>query len=122
MAYRSDQHDKFLTPTHHDHDIRDDDPTSSLHRFEEESATSGRRIAIYGVAVVALIGALIYGMSSATNTDTASQHPPSVTAQRMAPPAAPIRDVTPRNNMQPGTTTGAAPSQPAPTTSAPNAN
>lgn len=114
MAYRSDQHDQFLTPTHHDHDIRDDDPTTSLHRFEEESATSGRRIAIYAVAVVALIGALIYGMSSATNTDTASQPAQSTTAQQTAPPAAPIRDVTPRSNTQPGMTTGAAPTQPAP--------
>lgn len=119
MAYRSDQHDQFLTPTHHDHDMRDDDPTSSLHRFEEESATSGRRIAIYAVAVVALVGALIYGMTSAPNTDTASQKVPNVTAETMSPPPAPIRDVTPRNNTQPGMTTGAAPSEPAP--SSPNA-
>lgn len=120
MAYRSDQHDKFLTPTHHDHDIRDDDPTLSPQRFEEESATSGRRIAIYAVAVVALIGALIYGMSSATNTDTASQQTPGTTAQQTAPASGPIRDVTPRSNTQPGMTTGAAPTQPAPAPS-PNA-
>ncbi len=122
MAYHSSQHDQFLTPTHHEHDIRDTDSTLSQPRFEEERSTSGRRIAIYGVAVVALIGALIYGMSSATNTDTASQQIPSVTAQRMSPPPAPIRDVTPRNNTQPGMTTGAVPSQPAPNTASPNAN
>lgn len=112
MAYRSDQHDQFLTPTHHDHNMRDDDRTLSQQRFEEESATSGRRIAMYAVAVVALIGALIYGMTTAPNTDTASQRVPDVTAETMAPPPAPIRDVTPRNNMQPGMTTGAAPSSP----------
>ncbi|HYI29361.1 MAG TPA: hypothetical protein VD863_16090, partial [Bradyrhizobium sp.] len=44
--------------------------------------------------------------------------PPTSTAQnteRTSPPSAPtgMRDVTPRSNMEPGTTTGAAPARPA---------
>ncbi|ETR75527.1 hypothetical protein X566_22795 [Afipia sp. P52-10] len=125
MAYRSDQHDRFLTPAHQDQ-AHNDDPAASLRRFEDESATSGRRVAIYAVAVIALVAALIYGMTTDTGTNTTAQKTPgSITAQRVAVPPAPIRDVTPRSNSEPGMTTGAAPvHEPAmaPAETSPNSN
>lgn len=109
MAYRPNPNDPFITPPPGDDFPRGTEPT----RFDEEGPVSGTRVALYAVAVLALVGALFYGMSTATN-DTASNQPASNMAQRPAttpPPAA--RDVTPRPNMQPGTTTGSAPSAPA---------
>jgi hypothetical protein len=84
-------------------------------RFADEGPVSGTRVALYAVAVLALVGALFYGMSTATNHDTAANPPASTMAQRpaTAPPPA-VRDVTPRQNTEPGMTTGSSPSQPAP--------
>jgi hypothetical protein len=97
-----------------------------------EGPASGRRVALFAVAIAVVLGAVFYGLnntsmnSSATNsaqTAPANQN----TAQTSTPPVAPgVRDVTPRNNMQPGTTTGAAPARPqqppatAPTGAEPN--
>jgi hypothetical protein len=78
-----------------------------------EGPASGGRIAMYAVAIAVVLGAVFYGLNN-SSINEASTAPPATTAQN-APakqPAAPpgMRDVTPRANSQPGTTTGAAPS------------
>jgi hypothetical protein len=104
MAYRSNPNDPFIAPP----------PTGDLDQLDrlDEGAASATRIALYAVAVLALVGALFYGMSSSTN-DTASSTsgaPANNVAQRPATAApAPARDATPRPNTQSGVTTGSAP-------------
>ncbi len=86
-----------------------------------ESPASSGKIALFAVAIALVLGAVFYGLNN-TSTNQASTDTPSQTAQtRPANPAAPpgMRDVTPRNNTQPGVTTGAAPSAPAPAPSQP---
>jgi hypothetical protein len=63
-----------------------------------------------------VLGAVFYGLNN-TTINQAGTTPPNQTAQTQpANPAAPpgMRDVTPKSNNQPGTTTGAAPARPAP--------
>jgi hypothetical protein len=87
-----------------------------------EGAASGGRIAMFAVAIAVILGAVFYGL----NNSSVHQAGTSPTAQNTAqdsPPAAPpgMRDVTPRSNTQPGTTTGAAPAKPqAPPPTAPS--
>ena len=113
MAYRPNPNDPFITPPPGDDYPRGTDPMMSPDRFDDTGPVSGTRVALYAVAVLALIGALFYGMSTATNKDTASNPTPTnMAAQKPAAPPA-VRDVTPRPNSEPGMTTGAAPSAPA---------
>lgn len=114
MAHRPNPNDPFITPPPGDEYPRSTDPIPG-DRYVDDGPVSGTRVALYAVAVLALVGALFYGMSTATNNDQASNPPPSNMAERpaTAPPPA-VRDVTPRQNTQPGTTTGSSPSQPAP--------
>lgn len=81
-----------------------------------EGPASGGRIAMYAIAIALVVGALFYGLNN-TSVHQAGTTPASQTAQTQpaTPPAAPpgMRDVTPRNNAQPGTTTGAAAPRPA---------
>lgn len=87
------------------------DPT-----LAEGSSPSGAKVAMFAVAIAVVLGALFYGLNT-TNVNQAGTAPPNQTAQTQpaTPPAAPpgMRDVTPRNNNQPGTTTGAATNRPA---------
>ncbi|WP_025036952.1 hypothetical protein [Bradyrhizobium sp. DOA9] len=88
-----------------------------------EGPASSGKIAMFAVAVALVLGAVFYGLNNSSTTNQASNTPTSQTAQTTpANPAAPpgMRDVTPRSNTEPGTTTGAAPSRPAPTTPAPS--
>ena len=82
-----------------------------------ESPASGTKIAMFAVAIAVVMGALFYGLNN-TSVNQASTSPTSQTAQTLpaSPPAAPpgMRDVTPRSNIEPGMTTGAAPARPAP--------
>jgi hypothetical protein len=82
-----------------------------------EESTSGTKIAMFAVAVAVVLGALFYGLNN-TSVNQAGTTPTSQTAQTQpaSPAGAPpgMRDVTPKaNNTEPGTTTGAAPAQPA---------
>ena len=80
-----------------------------------EGSPSGAKVAMFAVAIAVVLGALFYGLNN-TTVNQAGTSPPSQTAQTQpANPAAPpgMRDVTPRNNNQPGTTTGAATNRPA---------
>jgi hypothetical protein len=88
-----------------------------------EGPASGGRVAMFALAIALVLGAVFYGLNN-SSVNQAGTSPPTSTAQnteRTSPPAAPtgMRDVTPRPNSEPGTTTGAAPARPAP---APAAN
>ena len=81
-----------------------------------KAPASGAKVAMFAVAIAVVLGALFYGLNN-TTVNQAGTTPPSQTAQQTQPanPAAPpgMRDVTPRSNSQPGTTTGAATDRPA---------
>ena len=82
-----------------------------------EGSPSGAKVAMFAVAIAVVLGALFYGLNN-TTVNQAGTTPPNQTAQTQpANPAAPpgMRDVTPRSNNQPGTTTGAATNRPATT-------
>src|SRR5437588_3759359 len=79
-----------------------------------EGPPSGTKVAMFAVAIAVVLGALFYGLNN-TTVNQAGTSPENRTAQTQpANPAAPpgMRDVTPRTNNQPGTTTGAAPNRP----------
>jgi hypothetical protein len=87
-----------------------------------EGPPSGAKVAMFAVAIAVVLGALFYGLNN-TTVNQAGTSPPNQTAQTQPTnPAAPpgMRDVTPRNNNQPGTTTGAAPARPSTTSPAPS--
>ncbi|MGO9357848.1 MAG: hypothetical protein ACLP1D_09245 [Xanthobacteraceae bacterium] len=69
------------------------------------------RIAVYAVAALLIVGAVLYGMNQ-NGTTTATNPPANTAANTPNPP--PIRNVTPGPNSRPGTTTGSAPATPAP--------
>ena len=86
-----------------------------------EGPAGSSRIALYAVGIAVVLGAVFYGLnnSSIKEAGTTPAANPATTAQNTtpaSPPAAPpgVRDVTPRANGQPGTTTGAASSTPNP--------
>jgi hypothetical protein len=88
-----------------------------------EGPASSGKVAMFAVAIALVLGAVFYGLNNSSTTNEASNPPASQTAQTApANPAAPsgMRDVTPRSNTEPGMTTGAAPSRPAPVTPAPS--
>lgn len=107
MAYRPNPNDPFTTPPPGDDYPRGSDPMMPDRLDDSSGPISGTRVALYVIAILALIGALFYGMSTTTNTDTASNPPANNMAQQ--PPAN-----APRPNTAPGTTTGTAPATPAP--------
>ena len=81
-----------------------------------EGPASSGKVAMFAIAIAVVMGVVFYGLNN-TSINQASTTPPAQTAQTQPanPPAAPpgMRDVTPRSNAQPGTTTGAAPARPA---------
>ncbi|MBR1284541.1 hypothetical protein JQ597_21055 [Bradyrhizobium sp. AUGA SZCCT0177] len=80
-----------------------------------EAPANGTKIAMFAIAIAVVMGALFYGLNN-TSVNEAGTTPSSQTAQTQpATPAAPpgMRDVTPKSNNLPGTTTGAAPPRPA---------
>jgi hypothetical protein len=82
-----------------------------------ECPASGGRIALFAVAIAVILGAVFYGLNNTSinsnATNTAQTTPANQDTAQTSPPVAPgVRDVTPRNNTEPGTTTGAAPAQP----------
>ena len=81
----------------------------------DEGGPSGAKVAMFAVAIAVVLGALFYGLNN-TSVNQASTDQGARTAQTQpATPAAPpgMRDVTPKANSEPGTTTGAAPARPA---------
>ena len=81
----------------------------------DEGGPSGAKVAMFAVAIAVVLGALFYGLNN-TSVNQAGTDQGARTAQteRTNPSAPPgMRDVTPKSNSQPGTTTGAAPAKPA---------
>jgi hypothetical protein len=84
-----------------------------------EGRASGGKVAMFAIAIAVVLGAVFYGLNN-TSVNNAGTSETTKTAQTQpATPAAPpgMRDVTPKANGEPGTTTGAAsprPSTPAP--------
>ena len=81
-----------------------------------EGPASGAKVAMFALAIAVVLGAVFYGLNN-SSVNQAGTSPATSTAQnteRTSPPAAPtgMRDVTPRANTEPGTTTGAAPMRP----------
>ena len=102
--------DEYLRAARRDVDLQADP------ELGEGPASSGK-VALFAVAVALVLGAVFYGLNNSSTGNQASNAPATQTAQQTAPanPAAPpgMRDVTPRNNIEPGMTTGAAPRKPA---------
>jgi hypothetical protein len=91
------------------------DPYAQPDPTLDESRPSGAKIAMFAVAIAVVLGALFYGLNN-TGVNQAGTDSGARTAQTQpANPAAPsgMRDVTPKANSSPGTTTGAAPARPA---------
>ncbi len=67
----------------------------------------------FAVAIAVILGAVFYGLNN-SSVHQAGTSPTAQNTAQDAPPTAPpgMRDVTPRSNTQPGTTTGAAPAKP----------
>lgn len=91
-----------------------------------ERPANGGKVAMFAIAIAVVLGAVFYGLNNST-VDQAGTTPPTSTAQnteRTSPPTAPtgMRDVTPRPNNEPGTTTGAAPARPQAPAPAPAVN
>lgn len=81
-----------------------------------EGPASSMKIAMFAIAIAVVMGALFYGLNN-TSVERAGTTPANQTAQTQpANPAAPpgMRDVTPKANTEPGTTTGAATNRPTP--------
>jgi hypothetical protein len=84
-----------------------------------EGPASSGKVAMFAIAIAVVLGAVFYGLNNTTinqaGTSTTAQNSQAQNAPVSSPPAAPpgMRDVTPRANSQPGTTTGAAPARPA---------
>jgi hypothetical protein len=112
--YRSGLSDDVGRPSRFDTELQADP------ELGEGPASSGK-IALFALGIALVLGAVFYGLNN-TSVHEAQTAPPTQTAQTApANPAAPpgMRDVTPRANTSPGTTTGAAPSNPSPPQSAP---
>jgi hypothetical protein len=122
MAYQPNPNDPYragLSDEEIRHQARLNSLDNELQADPElaEGPASGTKIAMFAVAIAVVMGALFYGLNN-TTVNQAGTTPPNQTAQTTpANPAAPpgMRDVTPRSNSQPGTTTGAATNRPAAT-------
>jgi hypothetical protein len=88
----------------------------------QEGPASTSKIAMFAVGLALVLGAVFYALNN-TSVKEAQTAPPAQTAQTQnsAPQGAPsgMRDVTPKVNTGPGTTTGSATNRPTPPQSAP---
>jgi hypothetical protein len=122
MAYQPNPNDPYRASLSDD-EIRRQARLNSLDtefqpdpELAEAPASSGK-VALFAIAIAVVLGAVFYGLNNST-VQQAGTTPPAQTAQTQTQPANPaappgMRDVTPRANGQPGTTTGAAPARPA---------
>src|SRR5258705_9790902 len=120
MAYQPNLNDPYRAGMS-DEEIRRQSRLNSLDNELQvdselgEGSASGAKVAMFAIAIAVVMGALFYGLNN-TSVNQAGTEPSARTAQTQpANPAAPsgMRDVTPKANSQPGTTTGAAPARPA---------
>jgi hypothetical protein len=93
----------------------DDPETIQPDPMLDEGGPSGAKVAMFAVAIAVVLGALFYGLNNTSvnqaSTDQGARSAQTQPANPSAPPG--MRDVTPKANNQPGTTTGAAPARPA---------
>ena len=75
----------------------------------QEGRVNASRLAIYGLVILVLVGAVFYGLSSQSPAPTGTAQSTSSAGNNPAASSSNIRDVTP--NRDPGTTTGTAPIQ-----------
>jgi hypothetical protein len=118
MAYQPNPNDPYRAGMS-DEEIRHQARLNSLDNELQvdselgEGSASGAKVTMFAIAIAVVMGALFYGLNN-TSVNQAGTSPESKTAQTQpanpANPTAPpgMRDVTPRTNSQPGTTTGAA--------------
>jgi hypothetical protein len=77
-----------------------------------EGRASGGKVAMFAIAIAVVLGAVFYGLNN-SSMNPAGTGPTTAQTQTTTPAAPPgMRDVTPRNNTEPGVTTGAAPARP----------
>ena len=122
MAYVPNRDDPFLpSPSSSIEEMRRRDRMEGEFQADPELAegsASKTRVALYAVAILAVLGALFYGLNAANNSSQTASSTPTATAPsnmaRTTPGQPPVRDVTPGPNSSPGTTIGQAPTAPAP--------
>ena len=87
----------------------------------DEGPASGGKIALFALGIALVLGAVFYGLNNTSVHEAQTAPPKSIAESQPAAPQAPpgMRDVTPKANTSPGTTTGAAPSNPTPPQSSP---
>ncbi len=117
MAYQRNPNDPYR-PVRDDDEFRNaaslDNELQPDPELAEGPASSGR-IALLAVAIAVVLGAVFYGLNNtsinSTARNTAQTAPTNQNTAQTSPPPG-VRDMTPRNNMAPGVTTGVAPAQP----------
>jgi len=109
--YRSGLSDDLSRPSRFDAELQADP------ELEEGPASTGK-IALFALGIALVLGAVFYGLNN-TSVHEAQTTTPTVAQSQPAAPPPGMRDVTPRPNTSPGTTTGAAPSNPMPPQSSP---
>ena len=82
-----------------------------------EGPASGGKVAMFAIAIAVVLGAVFYGLNNSSmnpaGTGSTATAPATQNTAQTTPAAPPgMRDVTPRNNTEPGMTTGAAPARP----------
>jgi len=80
-----------------------------------EGPAGGGKVAMFAIAIAVVLGAVFYGLNNSSMNPSTATGPATQNTAQTTSPAAPtgMRDVTPRNNTEPGMTTGAAPARPA---------
>ncbi|WOH46841.1 hypothetical protein [Bradyrhizobium sp. sBnM-33] len=121
MAYQPDPNDPYRAGLS-DEEVRRQARLNSLDNELQpdpalsEGPPSGGKVAMFAVAIALVLGALFYGLNNTTvqqaGTSSTNQSAQTQPANPSAPPG--MRDVTPRANTEPGTTTGAATNRPTP--------
>ncbi len=123
MAYVPNRDDPFLPPPSPSiEEMRRRERVEGEFQADPELAegpASRTRVALYAIAILAVLGALFYGLNAANNSsqtasNTPTSAPPSSMAQTNPSAQPPARNVTPGPNSSPGVTTGQAPSAPPP--------
>jgi hypothetical protein len=117
MAYERNPNDPYradLTDDEIRRQARLDNELQADPELAEGPPSSGK-VAMFAIAIAVVLGAVFYGLNNSTINQAGTSTTAEKTAQTTNPAAPPgMRDVTPRGNSEPGTTTGAAPARPAP--------
>jgi hypothetical protein len=118
--YRSGADDEFRSAPRLDSAARLDNELQPDPELAEGPANGGK-IAMFAVAIALVLGAVFYGLNN-TSINHAGTSSTAQNTSQSTPPVAPpgMRDVTPRPNTSPGTTTGSAPAANPPADTAPS--